>query len=166
MDTNHTEGYGERTCHECYRSCVRILWWIQEWINKSFCRKSLGGKKTYSNRRRVKIQWPRIWWTLMRNISKNVTDAVCWIRSVRPNADASEELESNSWLLGQFRDSLLLSKNNRSGGAEYKARRTAVEDLIHLHGWFDGFDNRVLVFTNFNKQRDVTGEHHGQWLMI
>jgi len=62
-------------------------------------------------------------------------------------------------------DSLLLLnivKNNRGGGAEYKARRTAVEDLVRLHGWFDGFDDRVLEVADFDKQRDLTGEHHGQ----
>jgi hypothetical protein len=62
-------------------------------------------------------------------------------------------------------DSLLLLniiKNDQGGGAEYKARRTAIEDLVRLHGRFDGFDDQVLEVADFDKQRDVMGEHHGQ----
>jgi hypothetical protein len=66
---------------------------------------------------------------------------------------------------GLIGDSLLLLnivKKNRGGGAEYKARRTAVEDLVRLHRWFDGFDDWVLEVADFDKQRDVMGEHHGR----
>jgi hypothetical protein len=49
--------------------------------------------------------------------------------------------------------------NNRGAEAEYKARLTAVEDLVRLHGWSDGFDDRVLDVANVDKQRDVMGEH-------
>jgi hypothetical protein len=53
-------------------------------------------------------------------------------------------------------------KNNRGVGAEYKARRTAVEDLVRLHWWFDRSDDQVQKVADLDKQWDVMGEHHGQ----
>ena len=67
-----------------------------------------------------------------------------------------------TYLAGGLISDSLLVKNNRGVGAEYKARRTAVEDLIRLHWWLDRSDDRDQEVAEFDKQRDVMGEHHGQ----
>jgi hypothetical protein len=66
---------------------------------------------------------------------------------------------------GLIGDSFLLLnivKNSRGGGADYKACCIVVEDFVCLHGWFDGFDEQVCEVADFDKQRDVMREHHGQ----